>query len=309
MIATARATGVGRAGGHHGEILQGVFEVNGALVRGLVTLPCPRFEAEAGVVLQPGPRVDVAPAWKLKARFAARMALDALGLEEMGARLIIRSATPVRRGFGSSTSDVVATIRAVCAAAGSELDEAGIAELAVLSETASDPLMFDGAVLFAQRDGVVLEDFGVPLPALAVVGFSTSPHEAGISTLDFPPARYTPSEAEEFEGLRLRLRDGLARGDVAALGRVATDSARLNQRHLPVPGLPRLIRIAHRAGAAGVQVAHSGDVAGLLFDPEEEAVGRRLERARTLLAGAGITTTWAFQTTRRWCATPAAEPA
>jgi uncharacterized protein involved in propanediol utilization len=296
MIAAAAATGVGRAGGHHGEILQGVFPAGGAVLRGLVTLPCPRFRAEAGVVLQSRSRVDVVPTWKLKARFAARTALDALGLEEMGARVVIRSATPVSRGFGSSTSDVVATIRAVCSAAGSQLDEPDIAELAVRSEVASDPLMFDGAVLFAQREGVVLEDFGVPFPALEVLGFSTSGHEAGVSTLDFPPASYTPDEAEELEALRLRLREGLVRADVAALGYVATESARLNQRHLPVSGLEELTRIAHGVGAAGVQVAHSGDVAGLLFDPKEARLEKRLEQARMLLAAAGIPKTWRFRT-------------
>lgn len=290
------ATGVGRARAHHGEILQGIFAVEGTLVRGLVTLPCPRFEAEASVVLHPGRRVvDVAPAWKVKARCAARLTLDALGLQETGARVVVHGEIPVRRGFGSSTSDVVATIRATCSAAGSRLGEAAVAKLAVQSEAASDPLMFDRAVLFGQRDGVVLEDFGVPFPALEVLGFSTTGHETGVSTNDFPPACYAPDEVEEFEVLRLRLRDSLARGDVSALGLVATESARLNQRHLPVALLDELARIAHRAGAAGLQVAHSGDVAGLLFDPSDGDAETRLKEAQVLLAAAGISKTWRFR--------------
>jgi uncharacterized protein involved in propanediol utilization len=183
------AMGLGRAHAHHGEILQGVFSVDGRLVRGLVTLPCSLFEAEVSAVLEPGRRiVGVKPAWKVKARNAARLTLDALGLHEVGAQLIVGGAIPVSRGFGSSTSDVVATVRAICSAVGAELDEAEVAKLAVESEVASDPLMFDRAVLFAQRDGIVLEDFGLPLPALEVLGFSTAGGGMGISTLEFPPA-------------------------------------------------------------------------------------------------------------------------
>jgi uncharacterized protein involved in propanediol utilization len=44
-----------------------------------------------------------------------------------------------------------------------------------------------------------------------------------------------------------------------------------------------------------LQVAHSGDVAGLLFDPDNDEVERRLEEARVLLATAGITETWRFR--------------
>ena len=291
-----RATGIGRAGAHHGEILQGVFSVDGRLMRGLVTLPCPLFAVEVSAVLEPGRRViEVAPAWKVKARTAARLTLDAIGLYETGARLLVDGAIPVCQGYGSSTSDVVATVRAICSAVGAQLDETEVAKLAVRSEIASDPLMFDRAVLFAQRDGVVLEDFGVHFPPVEVLGFSTTGHKTGVSTLEFPPARYSTGEAERFEQLRLHVRDALARGDVSALGLVASESTRLNQHHLPVSGLDELIQIARSVAASGLQVAHSGDVAGLLFDPRDADVEARLEEAETLLAAAGIADTWRFR--------------
>jgi uncharacterized protein involved in propanediol utilization len=288
-------TGVGRAGAHHGEILQGAFSIDEALVRALVTLPCPLFESEARVVIEAGHReIHIAPAWKEKARRAARLALDALGFAEMGARVTLEGVVPVSRGFGSSTSDVVATIRGVCASVGRQLGNGDVARLAVESEIASDPLMFDRAVLFAQRNGVLLEDFGVPVPPFEVVGFSTGGGEAGVSTLGFPPASYSADETAEFNELLRRLRAGLAGGDLQAVGFVATASARLNQRHLPVRAFPELMQIVGAAGAVGLQVAHSGDVAGLLFDPDDAACEAKVTEAETLLAACGITQTWRF---------------
>ncbi|MEK6274507.1 MAG: kinase [Actinomycetota bacterium] len=287
--------GIGRAGTHHGEILQGVFSVDGRCVRGLVTLQCTLFQAEVRASLEPGVRtVEVTPAWKVKALTAARLALDALGLDDVGAHLVIRGAIPVCRGFGSSTSDIVAAVRAILSAAGAQMDQAAIAALAVRSEVASDPLMFDRAVLFAQRDGVVLEDFGVPLPSLDVLGFSTSLDGSGVSTLDFPPARYSAGEVNEFERLRLLLRDALAEDDVHAVGVVASTSARLNQRHLPVPQLEALEQQVRDVGALGLQVAHSGDLAGFLFDSSDRDLEERLDKARRLLARLGVAETWRF---------------
>ena len=266
-------------------------------MRGLVTLPCSRYEAEATIVLMlRDTMIEVEPAWKFKAGRAARLTLDAVGLREVGGRLVLRGAAPVARGFGSSTSDVVATIGAVCSASGSQLGENEIAALAVQSEAASDPLMFDRAVLFAQRDGVVLEDFGARLPPLDVLGFSTTAHGAGVPTLAFPPASYSADEADVFEQLRLRLRDAIAHGDANAVGAVATASACLNQRHLPVENLDRLTRVVNRVGAAGIQVSHSGDIAGLLFDATAADVELQAGEAEALLAQAGLAETWRFRT-------------
>jgi uncharacterized protein involved in propanediol utilization len=288
-------TGVGKAGAHHGEILQGVFSMDGVLVRGLVTLPCPLFESEARVALETRRReIQVLPDWKVKARRAARLALDALKLDEAGAQVVLESRVPVGRGFGSSTSDVVATVRGVCAAAGAKLDNLAVAKLAVEAEVASDPLMFEGAVLFSQRNGELLEEFAMPVPAFEVVGFSTSGEETGISTVAFPPASYSAGEAKEFDELRDRLREGLARGDAHLVGLVATASAQINQRHLPVRALEELTRIVVAVGAAGLQIAHSGDIAGLLFDRHEADCDSKIAEAETLLAACGILRTWRF---------------
>ena len=58
--------------------------------------------------------------------------------------------------------------------------------------------------------------------------------------------------------------------------------------------MPQLLRIAEETGALGVQVAHSGTVAGLLFEPGRAAEDRILA-ARTALRRLGLDS-WEFST-------------
>ncbi|WP_225101365.1 GHMP kinase [Streptomyces sp. CoH27] len=288
--------GTYRSIAHHGEILQGVFETGGRLRRGLITLPCPLYSSQA--VFEPSTTTDevtVRERWRTKAGRAAELALRTLGGPYTGGLLRVTSDIPLGRGFGSSTADVLAAIGAVFRAAGRDPGPAQSAALAVAAETASDALMYPHrAVLFAHRQGESLEDLGGGLMPLAVLGFGTSRDGAGVDTLELPPARYTVWEIEAFRPLLGMARRAVRTGDVALLGRVATASARLNQRHLPVPGLDELLCVAEEVGAAGLQVAHSGDVAGLLFDPHRPDAEARTDKARSRLAALGIEDTWHF---------------
>ena len=186
--------------------------------------------------------------------------------DRAGGRVEITSNVPHGIGMGSSTSDVTATIKAVADYHGVWLSREEVGRLAVLAEVASDPVMIDDrVVLFAHRDGEVLETFGHRLPPMIVIGCDTDPGRA-IETLALPPADYTDAEAGEFQVLRGALRRAIAAEDVSLLGKVATASARINQRYLPKPGLEVLIELCLRHGGAGLQIAHSGTVAGLIFD-------------------------------------------
>jgi uncharacterized protein involved in propanediol utilization len=281
---------------HHGEILQGVFDDElGRLRRGLVSMPCHLHSARATFTPAPDAPLVVEPADKSKARRAAAETLRLLGHGDVGGYLTLTGTVPAGRGFGSSTCDVLVAVRAVQGAFGRELPSEVIARLAVRAEIASDPLMFGGnPVLFAQRDGIVLEDFGARLPRLAAVGFGTSATGAGVDTLSLPPAEYTPSDVARFRDLRDQLRKALTGDDPAGLGEVATASAELNQRNLPIPAFDRLTALVGRTGAVGLQVAHSGDVASLLFDARQPDVEQRRIRARTLLADLGTRDVWLF---------------
>ncbi|MFI5756582.1 GHMP kinase [Streptomyces sp. NPDC051569] len=285
--------GTGTAPSHHGELLQGLFEDGGRLRRGLVTLPCSLFASEATVRLSSWePELRVTPTWKTKSLSAARDTLAALGLDTYGGVLELRGDVAVGRGLGSSTSDVTAAILAVLSATGRHLAPERIARIAVGAEVATDPLIFDRLVLFAQREGEVIEDFHRPVLPMEVVGFSYA--DAEIDTLSWPAARYTPWEIEYFRSLRGLLRRAVGRGDTADLGRIATASARINQRILPVPHFDRLLQTAEESGALGIQVAHSGTVAGLLFDSRQAQLESQVALATRRLNQLRFTDNWRY---------------
>lgn len=291
----ARRSGTGEAMAHHGEVLQGVFASGAArrLVPAVVSLPHPSVRAHAR--FEPaGPEspLEVSPAWKEKAARAARATLALLGAGD-GGRLDVHSAIPTGRGLGSSTADVVSAVRAVADAYGRVLAPREVAGLAVASEQATDGVMFgSGAVLYANRDGYVMEELGGPLPRLDVLGFDAG--GAAVETLGMPHRVYLPHEVARLHELLGTLRRAVARADPWLLGRVATGSARLNQRFLPEPRLALAEHVSAACGGVGVQLAHSGRVMAVLFDAARDTAAQ-LARARALLASHGIERCWVYR--------------
>jgi uncharacterized protein involved in propanediol utilization len=209
----------------------------------------------------------------------------------------LRSDIPPGWGFGSSTSDVVAAFQAVFSALRMEVSEQTLARLAVKAEKASDSTIFTkNAVLFAHREGEVLQDLGGELPECDVLGFNTDVSGAGIDTLKHPPARYTPQEIDTFGDLVKRMRSAIQRQDVYLMAHVATTCARINQTYLPKPRFEHIEGVMNYAGAIGIQIAHSGTVVGLLFDSRDAQKSTRLAQAREALKEIGFTRTWQFST-------------
>jgi len=291
------AAGVAELHAHHGEILQGVFyDSDDRVEQGLVTLPCSLYRTR--VTFRPlcaGP-LTVEPGDRARARVAARLALDAVGRTGWGGSVRIDSNVPLGWGCGSSTTDVVTTIRAVADAFGVALPAEWIAMLAVTSEIASDSLMYgsERAVLFAQRRGRLLRDLGGPLPLVHVLGFNTEV-DSGVATLSLLPCKYSGWEVEAFQSILGLLCRAVDHQDPRLLGCAATASAEINQRHRPKRFLPQLRQIASHTGAVGLQVAHSGTVAGLLFEPGSDAA-QRIDDARTMLRRLGLQRSWEFNT-------------
>ncbi|MGS1097245.1 GHMP family kinase ATP-binding protein (plasmid) [Aquamicrobium terrae] len=262
------ARGEGHAIGHHGELIQGVFEDElGRLHRGLVTIPLDGLRSTAQFIVDEGKNLSVEPREKTKALRATRLTLRKLGQPRAGGRLRVKSDIPIGHGYGSSTADVVASIRAAAAALGTTLPPASVSRLAVAAETASDATAFETeALLFAQREGEVLEHFGGSLPPFVLVGFKAD-GTGGVSTLELPPARYSLEEIQLFRVLRGLVARAVRHQDPRLLGRAATLSARISQRHLPKPSFDYVIELADHHQALGIQVAHSGSLFGLLLDP------------------------------------------
>ena len=292
---SAWRAGDGRGVAHHGELLQGAFRRAGWHVRALVTLPYPGRGSTASFRPDDGP-IRVEPGSKVKALRAAQLTLKGLGRPVCG-ELSVYSDLPEGWGLGSSTSDVTAAIRAVLDAFGAAAQPERIAYLAVAAESAVDPTMLVGRpVLFAQRQGRVVEQFGSELPPLRVLGFNADPAGRGALTDALSLPCYSGHERRRFDSLLDRLRTAIGDGNAADVAWVARESARLNQRFLPTPQFESLDRLVEEVGALGLQVAHSGTVAGLLFDPADPSLGEATARATRSLARLRIARTWQFTT-------------
>jgi len=149
--------------------------------------------------------------------------------------------------------------------------------------------MFDGeVVLFAQRQGEVLESFGEWIPSFTVLSLDLDPARGGIETLSLPLPQYTRAELALLESLIDSLREALRRRDAAAVARVASASATLNQRYLPMSRFAELWALAERHGALGVQISHSGTLAGILFDPRDTLDNEVVARASADLPALGL---------------------
>ena len=285
--------GVGSAGHHHGEILQGALRLGGAVVPCLITMPvggvgsrvrylgadgpvrpargAPGEQSGWVAVADPEQVLEIVPSWKRKAARAAELALAFVGAPAVG-RLEIECSVATGVGLGSSTCDVVAAIRAVCDAYDVVPGAADVARLAIEAEGAADPIMFDGAmVLFAQRRGLVLESFGPWTPPYAVLSIDTDPGGPGVDTLALAVPRYTDADFAAFASLIGGARRAFLQRDPVALAAVATASATLNQRFVPLRNFREISALAQEYHALGVQISHSGTIAGILFDARADS--------------------------------------
>lgn len=289
-------TGVGKSIAQHGELLQGQLEdPQRRQRRFLVSLPCKRLYSKVTFVASADGQLTVEPAHKRKVHKVVELTLERLGQAHVGGLIQVESNIEEGKGYGSSTADCVAGVLAVAQAVGRDLAEEEVAELVVAAEIASDNFMFTRAVLFAHREGVVLEELGPRLPRCEVVGIDTE-LDGAVYTLDHPPATYNWRQIQAFHTLVAGVRHAIRHRDLALLGWVATASAVLNQQFLPKPMFAELRALAAAAQALGVAVAHSGTVLSLLFDPDAPGLELRLERLRRQLEALGIKGVLRFQT-------------
>jgi uncharacterized protein involved in propanediol utilization len=122
--------------------------------------------------------------------------------------------------------------------------------------------MFDGVLLFAQRHGRLLESFGVWVPEFTVLSIDTDEAGAGVDTLSLPIPSYTEADLARFENMVARAREAFRQRDCLGIAAVATESAMLNQRFLPMRKFAQIRAFAAAHRAMGVQISHSGTIQG-----------------------------------------------
>jgi uncharacterized protein involved in propanediol utilization len=278
MITTSvTSTAIGVATSHAGEILQGAIRDGLRTRRLLLSLPAPSLWSHATVVETPGRPFTVKPTWAYKSRLAAERLFVRLDRALPDLSVELSTNIPVGKGCGSSTADILATVRALLRYTAAYMDEESVARLIVDVEEASDSTVLSRPALFRHREGVVEEYLPGAFPDLRVVVIDAEPQRR-INTVTLERAAYTPRQLAQFEALVGELRLSFLESDARRLGRVATASARISQGFLLKPHLETLIALVGQVGGYGVAVSHSGTVVSVLL-PADGDVEREVRVA------------------------------
>ena len=316
--------GIGHSRGHFGEILQGYFrDISGTFAdRACVTLPVFDFPSNSKELASENGKmpkeyqnimlgqagasalfvedktskiIRLSPQAKNKI-LSHQAVVKLLGKgRSVGGTLYVFSRAQVSRGMGSSTSDIVASLRAVSDCFQLNLSRDKIASIAVSVEGASDGIMYENANLFVTTQSRILHDFITLFPAVECLGFdSWEQKPSGIDTDKIGSRNYTDEELDRLSECRSLLIDAFLNRDLRIIGEVATISAKINQRFLYKPLLHQLIKLKDRYGALGVVVAHSGTMQGLLFEPNSLPDNSTLRKLKKEIKGLGISNIYRY---------------
>ncbi|MDR2006830.1 MAG: hypothetical protein LBP78_06285 [Acidaminococcales bacterium] len=245
-----------RVPGSCGELVQGVID-GGDL---LITCPISWY-SEVSISFA-GNAADEAE--NCKSYAAVRAFLRNHGCERPFS-LTIASKLPRGKGMASSSADIAAACAAAACALNLPAAPDEIKEIALAIEP-TDGVFFPGIVAFDHIRGERLITLGVP-PAIKLAIFDCG---GEIDTIAFNKRTDLKvlrlEKQEEFAQAYALVREGIAGGNPVLVAKGATISALANQKILNKPYLEKMIIIGNNCGALGVNAAHSGVVAGVLFD-------------------------------------------
>jgi uncharacterized protein involved in propanediol utilization len=222
--------------------------------------------------------VVVDPPGRTKAQKAVKSYLSG-ARHPCGGRLKVFTPMQPGLGFGTSTADLTASVRAAAAAWGEVVPPADISRIAIGLEP-TDGSMYRGSVAYNHRRGLLLEALG-NLPefyALVVCG------EGEVDTEAFDARRKDFCYSRKDEAL-LRtawdmVRYAVRHQDLAVLGSASTISARINEQLLVKPYFREMHEFMEQAGLSGLIAGHSGTLLAFLLDPHEPGFDKKLERTR-----------------------------
>lgn len=272
--------------------------VQGCLASGrhfLITSPIGLFSWAEFLAAADGDPLSVDPPQRTKSLTAVRRYLAEERLPQAGRLRVVTPLDP-GQGFGTSTADIAASLRAAAAAWGRALEPERIARLAIGIEP-SDGSMYAGCVAFAHREGVLLERLGV-LPRFEALVACTG---GTVDTLDFDRRRkefrYSARDEEALVAAWDMVRHANRHADAALMARAATTSAAINEQLLKKPRFGELLRFVELGGADGLMTAHSGTAVALILDPARPAHHVRLPRAAAFIESLALPSCFAVSNT------------
>lgn len=270
---------------HHGEIIQGIFtDLYDQEISALVTLPFDLMYSEAKFQIIEGMReIFVFPENKKFSQETVDYLKDKYKLYDKGGIIELTSNIRETKGYGSSTVDICCTISVISKAFDLNITEDEMAKIAQKIEKASDSTMYiDKCILFQQREAIIKKEYTHKLPQMIIVGVDTDVNSKVI-TEDLVLPDYSLEDKEMLNKALRCFEESLPNRSVDLLGEAATISAKINQKYLKKPKFEELLEIKNKSGALGLQIAHSGTLAGLIFSPDQKDLGDNLKLCGELL--------------------------
>lgn len=248
----------------------------------LVTCPIDMYSSAQVAVTTGAGRIS-GPADSPKARNAVKLTLAHFRQSGMDARLRLSGALPRGKGMASSSADVCAAIVATAMALGREITPLETARIALQVEP-SDGIMFPRIAMFDHRNGSLARVLGQP-PPMRVMALDFGGRVDTLAFNDVNREKILMRLEQRLQESLSCITTGIENGDPEAIARGATISALANQEILFKPQLEAVIELAPKVGAAGVNVAHSGTVIGMLFPDADADLDSAVALAREKLPG------------------------
>ncbi len=183
--------------------------------------------------------------------------------------LKIDSDLPRGKGMASSSADIAAACFAMAKKLYLPISAKSISEIALKIEP-TDGVFFDGIVAFDHIKGQICEFLGTP-PAISIAVFDFG---GRIDTLAFNKRldlKQLKSQSKDaFKEAYDLIVEGIKTQNPVLIGKGATISALSNQAILPKKDLEKIMLIGNKYDSLGISIAHSGTVAGIMFDKNKE---------------------------------------
>ena len=179
--------------------------------------------------------------------------------------ILLRSNIPPGKGLSSSSADILSVLYVLNDHWQMYFSPAQLYSIAARVEP-TDPCLSDDTVIFKQQTGIT--DQVLSLPPLAMIWFDAAPHRQ-VNTLEVQRL-YDQDAPGFFHSLLFKFLQSAAAADYAGLFDCITRSALYNQSIISLPRFGEYYQLA-ASSQAGLMVAHSGTIIGLLTRPEEAA--------------------------------------
>ncbi|WP_194847833.1 kinase [Candidatus Neptunochlamydia vexilliferae] len=275
--------GRGSSHGTFGELLQGILP-NGRNF--MVTLPISLYSRAHFEPRLEMSHVTVSPKEKKKSAVMAEKILERFEIS-IGGVLTIDSDIPEGKGLASSSADLVATAYALKETFFIEALDSDLIASLIKEIEPTDGIMYPGSSTFYYKE-VELKESLAHLPRFVIVGIDEG-HTVDTLTYNKKEKCYTPECSFKYAKLLEKVTSAVKEGDLKTIGAIATESARMNQRHHDKPSLEAVISFCEEVKGLGVAIAHSGTFIGVLLDPSLPSFDLQLKRLTLNLKEMGKT--------------------